>query len=1417
MKMKYLTNLPSLATLLVLLVAEIPSLAHNNNPTERPTAGDDLTMPTEQVVSSAPNLERTDGVYRIKSVADYDAFRQIVATGNPYANAVLENNIKVSSAIGTGDIQFHYRGTFDGQGHTIEMVNLTHNTDSLPWGLFQYTEPGCVIKNLKVTGTIASSKAKYIGTLIGCSRGTRIENCMCTDTINYQGNGCVGGLVGINYGESFFENCAFTGKINAETASRCYGFVGKNVQMVSLKSNYVAATFNAGTDTKKGQFMEVSKEKSQTILNNYYYAGEDAPATDNFPDGIKEISKDDISHGKVCYDLNVNGRNGVVWYLDNNIPSPFKGNGNVMGVKKDDNVETCTECEHSYEGHICQNCGAIEDNCVVDPLQVRQDLANDLVTIGYLKFKLNKNLPNNKKTAEFRGLKSDVEKNEVTAVHIPDYITVDGVKYTIDYIHEYIFSNSKVEYCYIPATVDHIWNKAFNDCRHLRYLHIADGETKMKMEANTDDTTFGMGAGPLFEDCPLDTLYIGRDLMWDPATGRDAPFEGQILKKLFFGPRVTCVGNTNKEDNPRELYNNEPFDGGEVKELYFMGDADCIWQGRELLIACTKGMSNATKHYINRTFDEYRANELDLMGYIQMSDFLGNSIYDQCETIIYGPYCKKIAKNSFSRFKTAIAEPRSVDFTNAFNLEEIGDQAFDGCNIAYFKGTFENTKLFKIGKQAFNNCDNLTKVIIPSTVMEIDEEAFSAIDGIAVTFVHNSISLKIRKKAFFSDGDKIASIYYGRYLEYTDGCPFNADKELGTVVIAPEIYDLPANLFTDIPKLGALTFAHNSRTLKLNAEFGKIFSFSDGITSMYINREIREHDDNETVSSWGDNVKRSLHDLTCGTECVNDNFSGFKALQTVIFGENVGKVSKDAFKGCTELKTLFAMGNIDIQDNAFEGCISLEQVFLMGNDLKLRKNAFTDCNKIYQIIAGLTEDPKEDDSDVSAFTQDVYANAIFTCAGDTKNKKVDFTREPWRSFQKHESESVLASDDYEYGYSDDEGEYEHARLNHHFDNGKYEMVYLPFDMDSYSFGADAEIYKLDNYACETGEDEDANYSEHIDDGSRYCVINILFKKQDLDEKKKLNSGIYIVNTAHNIESLESHPNLFEGPTIKVMNNERVYGMGLRNKSITVVNNNGKVNNDYIFNYQEGVIKYYDQDDIPSGIIMYPSSTTDKECVFNLVDSVDNVIISSATDLEFSTLLEGYCSFYDADHTYIAPDWCEVYVVTQNNSEDPLALKKIEDGIINKGQAVLIKSSTELTEDFTEYITYTTKQSTTSLYNDNMLRGVNVDTKANELDENHDFVYVLGCDSNMQNTGFYKLSGDALLPAHKAYIPPYLVNTTDLPEKCLLVFDDNNETGITHAATNAEADNTIYDLMGRSLKSAGFKGIYIINGNKVIIN
>ena len=160
----------------------------------------------------------------------------------------------------------------------------------------------------------------------------------------------------------------------------------------------------------------------------------------------------------------------------------------------------------------------------------------------------------------------------------------------------------------------------------------------------------------------------------------------------------------------------------------------------------------------------------------------------------------------------------------------------------------------------------------------------------------------------------------------------------------------------------------------------------------------------------------------------------------------------------------------------------------------------------------------------------------------------------------------------------------------------------------------------------------------------------------------------------------------------------------------------------------------------------------------------------------------------------------VYKAAVNGSS--LTLTEIADKVINAGEAVILKSTGAS-------IAMTTSAAVSAnSYSGNDLEGVDV---ATAVDANYNY-YVL---SNVGSTlGFYKYNGTTL-GANKAFIKTNAkTNATSAPE--FIVFNDGNTTSIreTLSVPNAK-QNAYFDLQGRRVVQPT-KGLYIVNGKKVVI-
>jgi hypothetical protein len=137
-----------------------------------------------------------------------DAFKLGAMIYHPHAHYRLTASIDLSGIRwGTAVIPW-FRGTFDGNGHTISHLTIM-GEDYL--GLFGRLESEAELKGLGVVDVNITGSGDYVGGLVGYNHN-RVSNCYSTGEISGSLN-LVGGLVGANWGHitTSYSNCTVTG------------------------------------------------------------------------------------------------------------------------------------------------------------------------------------------------------------------------------------------------------------------------------------------------------------------------------------------------------------------------------------------------------------------------------------------------------------------------------------------------------------------------------------------------------------------------------------------------------------------------------------------------------------------------------------------------------------------------------------------------------------------------------------------------------------------------------------------------------------------------------------------------------------------------------------------------------------------------------------------------------------------------------------------------------------------------------------------------------------------------------------------------------------------------------------------------------------------------------------------------------
>ena len=90
---------------------------------------------------------------------------------------------------------------------------------------------------------------------------------------------------------------------------------------------------------------------------------------------------------------------------------------------------------------------------------------------------------------------------------------------------------------YISKNINTIGNYAFNSCKEIKNVIIADGESTLSLGSN--------GSNPIFSSCPLDYVYIGRDISYQTSSnyGYSPFYRNTTLREMKITDKETEISD----------------------------------------------------------------------------------------------------------------------------------------------------------------------------------------------------------------------------------------------------------------------------------------------------------------------------------------------------------------------------------------------------------------------------------------------------------------------------------------------------------------------------------------------------------------------------------------------------------------------------------------------------------------------------------------------------------------------------------------------------------------------------------------------------------------------------------------------------------------------------------------------------------
>lgn len=278
-----------------------------------------------------------------------------------------------------------------------------------------------------------------------------------------------------------------------------------------------------------------------------------------------------------------------------------------------------------------------------------------------------------------------------------------------------------------------------------------------------------------------------------------------------------------------------------------------------------------------------------------------------------------------------------------------GNLGLQGSGLAYGCTTLKEVEILGgvVGKQSFQNCTNLEKVILGDNVVAVGENAFYGCTKLTTVDTGDGLE-SVGKNAFyncklltsFDAGSSLASIGDHAF----DGCGAMTAINMGSSLTHVGTY-----AFEDCVSLTELNFPPTVES------FGeKVINGCRGLKKLTVGGEKTPHLKQEWIGSISNS---QLETLVIGEGVTNIGtmfIQTFAALQEVSLPSTLETIGDYAFSGLKSLKSVnFPSGLTTIGAHAFENCTALNPVCPEDlNLITIEVSAFRNCSQMTEINLG---------------------------------------------------------------------------------------------------------------------------------------------------------------------------------------------------------------------------------------------------------------------------------------------------------------------------------------------------------------------------------------------------------------------------------------------------------------------------------
>ena len=473
----------------------------------------------------------------------------------------------------------------------------------------------------------------------------------------------------------------------------------------------------------------------------------------------------------------------------------------------------------------------------------------------------------------------------------------------------------------IPNSVTSIGNYAFKGCTGLAKLTIEDGTKTLSLGYNyynNSSNYYNYTGHGLFYDCPLDTLYLGRNISYDTDKehGYSPFYKKTTLKSVTIGKSVTEIGHYAFDECSKLASITIPNSVTKIglyafyNTAWYKNQPDGVVYAGNILYGYKGTMPNNTSINIKEGTVSISLYAFDGCSGLT-SITIPNSVID----------IGKSAFNECTRLTNLTFEDGTKTLSlgyNKSNSSGTGEGLFYDCplNSLYLGRNISYYTDKEHGYSPFYKKTGLRSATIGNSVTEISDYAFKGCTGLTkLTIEDGTKTLLLGNNYQYNDSKtnqglfndcSLDSLYIGRNIDYSSRTddythsfsPFAFQSRLKSVTIGNTVSYIVSELFyyceklynviigNSVNRIGSSAFAYcrNLREIIIPnsvTEFGNnAFRYCSGLTHVWFNAE---------------NCS-SMRDLNVFAECPN--------LYDISFGDNVRNIPDYAFMDCNSLSKI---------------------------------------------------------------------------------------------------------------------------------------------------------------------------------------------------------------------------------------------------------------------------------------------------------------------------------------------------------------------------------------------------------------------------------------------------------------------------------------------------------------------------------